>query len=84
MFVYPLSHLTVAFLIFLVASAVLWLAFGSVHGAALCGAFFYIGREITDLEKQHNWDMMFFDWLGFLVPVAPMLALELVIRFMLR
>lgn len=80
---YPLSHLTIAALIFFATSAVLWLLFGSIHGAALCGAFFYIGREVTDLEKQHNWDMGGFDWPGFLVPVVPMLVLEFAIRFIL-
>ena len=80
MLTYPISHLTVAFLIFLVASVVLWVAFGNISGAALCGAFFYIGREVTDLEKLHDWDMSGFDWPGLLVPLIPMLILEVAAR----
>lgn len=82
MFVYPVSHLTVAVLIFLVVSIILWVAFGNITGAALCGAFFYVGREVTDLEKLHNWDMAGFDWHGLLVPLIPMLILEVAVRKM--
>jgi len=33
------------------------------------GFFFYLGREIRDLEKLHNWNMEGFDWPGMLWPV---------------
>ena len=46
----------------------------------LAGAMFYVGREVRDLQKQHDWNMAGFDWPGFLWGVVPMAALEAVLR----
>lgn len=46
----------------------------------LAGAFFYVGREVRDLEKLHDWNMAGFDWRGFLWPVVPLVCLDVALR----
>lgn len=46
-------------------------------GLVAAGFFFYLGREIRDLEKLHDWDMKGFDWPGFLWPLGIMVVLYL-------
>lgn len=65
---YPYSHLLVASLI------------ACVTLSPMAGAMFYVGREVRDLQKQHDWNMAGFDWPGFLWGVVPMAALEIALR----
>jgi len=34
------------------------------------GLWFYIGREIRDWEKLHNWNWQGFDWQGIVLPLV--------------
>ena len=47
----------------------------------LAGAFFYIGREVRDLEKGHNWDLSRMDWEGLLWPAVPLFVIDAALRF---
>ena len=83
---HPWSHFVVASLIAALFAAVIYMLsrFGLVDfdltGVFLGAGMFYVGREVRDLQKQHDWNMAGFDWPGFLWPVVPMLALEIVLR----
>ena len=68
---YPLSHGVIGVLISLV----------SLSPSA--GFFFYLGREIRDLQKAHNWDFKKFDWPGILYPAVPCLAADVWIKYQL-
>lgn len=43
--------------------------FGVWDWGLIAGMFFYIGREVRDVEKLHNWNMEGFDWKGLLAPL---------------
>lgn len=58
-----------------VAHAFVALCISLITGFWLSGTMFYIGREIRDLEKLHEWDLKGFDWKGFLAPLAISLIL---------
>jgi len=59
----------------LVASALSLLTLTPLFGPA-----FYLGREIRDVEKLHNWDWSKFDWRGLLWPAVPWIAVDLYLR----
>ena len=42
------------------------------------GMWFYIGREIRDVEKLHNWNWKKFDWPGMALPVLLTVLLWLI------
>lgn len=58
---YPWSHTLVAYvgntLVFTLCTYLQIIPFSAF-------SFFYLGREVRDLEKSHDWDMSKFDWKG--------------------
>lgn len=40
-----------------------------IIGAMSCGFWFYVGREIRDVEKLHKWNWRKFDWKGLGFPL---------------
>ncbi|GAA6162554.1 hypothetical protein NBRC116590_02580 [Pelagimonas sp. KU-00592-HH] len=96
LFRYPQSHLTVAIILSLSVSLLVWGVSGGSFlqaATALPGIFFYAGREVRDFQKNvrpGSADRTFqdflkrpdqFDWPGFLWPVVPLVVAELVLEF---
>ena len=60
-----------------VAHGLVALAISLVTGFWLSGTMFYIGRELRDVEKLHDWDWKKFDWPGLLAPAVVSLIILL-------
>ena len=70
------KHALVALIMALVIGAISYFApYQYVLCGAIAGAFFYIGREIRDLEKLYGWDIVGMDWKGLLWPVLTMMII---------
>lgn len=69
---YYIEHALISIGISLVA----FLLFG--YGALTAGFIFYLGREIRDWEKLHNWDIKGFDWKGLLYPLVATIILMII------
>lgn len=61
---YWIAHALVAAVISFLA---LWMSDGFFSYFA--GSMFYLGREIRDWEKLHDWKLSGFDWKGLLWPI---------------
>ena len=58
-------------------SVSVWVLFPCV-GSLLSGFMFYLGREIRDWEKLHNWALSGFDWKGLLAPFVVSIILMII------
>ena len=60
----------------IIISLIAFVLFGS--GALTAGFFFYLGREVRDVEKLHDWNMEGFDWEGLLYPLGATIILMII------
>jgi len=53
-----------------VAHGLVAIGISLITGYWLAGSIFYLGRELRDWEKLHNYDIKGFDWKGILAPIV--------------
>ena len=58
-----------------VAHGLVAVAISLVTGYWAAGSIFYLGRELRDWEKLHQWDIKGFDWKGLLAPIVTSIIL---------
>jgi len=62
------------------AHAYVAIAISLITGYWLAGTLFYLGREIRDWEKLHDWDIKGFDWKGLLAPLVTSIILYFILK----
>ena len=61
---YWMGHIVVAMLI-----SSFFVLVGAGYPGTFVGSVFYLGRELRDVEKLHDWDWKGFDNKGFFLPL---------------